>query len=222
MIAAHPDDAEYGCAGTVARWAGEGREITYLLITSGDKGSKDPGIRPGRLASMREKEQTEAARKLGVKDLMFLRHPDGMLENTMAMRRELAGAIRTVRPHVVITIDPWRHYQTHPDHRAAGSAVLDAVYAAKEVNLFAEQLVDGVEPWRVKDVYLFWTDSPDHYEDITRSIARRISALLLHSSQTGKDRKGYDASIRKGAHETAQKAGLSFEYAEAFKHLKTG
>ncbi len=171
---------------------------------------------------MREKEQTGAARKLGVKDLIFLRHPDGMLENTMALRRELAGVIRTVRPHIVLAIDPWRHYQTHPDHRAAGSAALDAVYAAKEVNLFAEQLVDGVEPWRVKDVYLFWTDSPDHYEDITKSIGRRISALLLHSSQTGKDRKGYNASIRKSAKETAQKAGLAFEYAEAYKHLKTG
>ncbi len=222
MIAAHPDDAEYGCAGTVARWAGEGRQITYLLLSSGDKGSKNPGIRPGTLATLREKEQTAAARKLGVHHLIFLRHPDGMLENTMALRRELAGSIRTVRPHIVLAIDPWRHYQTHPDHRAAGLAALDAVYAAKEVNLFAEQLVDGVEPWRVKDVYLFWTDSPDHFEDITQSIGRRISALMLHASQAGKDRKGHAATIRKNAHETAQKAGVAFEYAEAFKHLKTG
>ncbi len=222
MIAAHPDDAEYGCAGTVARWAAEGRDITYLLLSSGDKGSKDAGIRPGTLATLREKEQAAAARKLGVGNLIFLRHPDGMLENTMALRRELAGAIRTARPHIVLTIDPWHHYQTHPDHRAAGMAALDAVYAAKEVNLFAEQLVAGVEPWRVKDVYLFWTDSPDHFEDITLSIGRRISALMLHVSQTGKDRKGYTATIRKNARETARKAGAAFPYAEAFKHLKTG
>ncbi|MGA2976961.1 MAG: PIG-L deacetylase family protein [Spirochaetia bacterium] len=220
VIAAHPDDPEYGCAGTVARWAAEGREITYLLLTSGDKGSKNPSIRPGKLATLREKEQREAAKKLGVNELVFLRHPDGMLENTMQLRRELAGAIRRVRPHVVLTIDPWRHYQTHPDHRAAGLAALDAVYAAKEVNLFAEQLVDGIDPWRVKEVLLFWTDAPDHWEDISATITRRISALLLHASQTGKDRAGYDSSIRKSAHETASKAGLSYEYAEAFKRLK--
>jgi LmbE family N-acetylglucosaminyl deacetylase len=146
VIAAHPDDPEYGCAGTVARWAQEGREITYLLLTSGDKGSKDPAVRPGRLASLREKEQREAGAKLGVKELIFLRHPDGMLDNSMEMRREIAGIIRWKRPNAVLTIDPWRHYQTHPDHRAAGQAALDAAYAAKEVNLFPEQLIDGIEP----------------------------------------------------------------------------
>jgi LmbE family N-acetylglucosaminyl deacetylase len=220
VIAAHPDDPEYGCAGTIGRWAAEGREITYLLLTSGDKGSKDPAVRPGRLASLREREQSEAARKLGVRALIFLRHPDGMLECTMALRRELAGVIRQRAPHAVLTIDPWRHYQTHPDHRAAGLASLDAVYAAKEVNLFPEQLLDGVAPWRVKEVYLFWTDSPDHWEDISGSIRRRVSALLRHSSQVGKDRARHDTSIRNAARDTAKKAGLPYEYAEAFKLLK--
>ncbi len=220
VIAAHPDDPEYGCAGTVARWAADGVDFTYLLLTSGDKGSKDPSVRPGRLAARREKEQAEAAAKLGVRDLIFLRHPDGMLENTMALRRELAGVIRRKRPHAVFTIDPWRHYQTHPDHRAAGLAALDAVYAAKEVNLFAEQLVHGVEPWRVKEVYLFWTDAPDYWEDISGSINRRIAALLRHSSQVGRDSKGHDAWTRNLSRETAQKAGLAYEYAEAFKLLK--
>jgi LmbE family N-acetylglucosaminyl deacetylase len=220
VIAAHPDDPEYGCAGTVARWAAEGREVTYLLLTSGDKGSKNPTIRPGALASLREKEQRAAARRLGVREVIFLRHPDGMLENTMEIRRELAGVIRAVRPHAVLTIDPWRRYQTHPDHRAAGIAALDAVYAAKEVNLFAEQLVDGVDPWRVKDVYLFWTDAADHWEDISTTVGHRVSALLRHASQTGTDRKGHNSSIRKSARETAAKAGQTFTYAEAFKHLR--
>lgn len=220
MIAAHPDDPEYGCAGTIARWASEGSVITYLLLTSGDKGSKDPTVRPGALVTLREREQAAAARKLGVKDLVFLRRPDGMLENTMDLRRDIVAVIRRIRPWRVLTIDPWRHYQTHPDHRAAGGAALDAVYAAKEVNLFAEQLAEGVEPWRVKEIYLFWTDAADHWEDITSVMGRRVSSLLAHKSQVRGDRKGHDTSIRKGAHEVAQKAGLPFRYAEGFKLLK--
>jgi LmbE family N-acetylglucosaminyl deacetylase len=220
VIAAHPDDPEYGCAGTVGRWAREGAEVTYLLLTSGDKGSKDPRVRPGRLATLREKEQSAAAARLGVRDLIFLGHPDGTLEPTMELRREIAGVIRRVRPHRVLAIDPWKHYQTHPDHRAAGLAALDAVYAAKQVNLFAEQLRDGVDPWRVKEVYLFWTENPDHWEDVTTTLGLRVSALLRHESQTSRDHKGYTISIRKAAAETAQKAGVDYQFAEAFKRLK--
>jgi len=220
VIAAHPDDPEYGCAGTVARWTREGVAVTYLLLTSGDKGSKDPNVRPGHLATLREKEQTTAAARLGVRELIFLGYPDGTLEPTMELRREIAGAIRRLRPHRVLAIDPWKHYQTHPDHRAAGFAALDAVYAAKEVNLFAEQLRDGVDPWRVKEVYLFWTDSPDHYEDVTATLGLRVSALLRHASQTSRDRKGHTSSLRKAAAETAKKGGVPFQYAEGFKLLK--
>lgn len=220
VIAAHPDDPEYGCAGTVARWAAEHTDITYLLLTSGDKGSKDPAVRPGRLAALREKEQSRAAAKLGVRDLIFLRHPDGMLENTMELRREIAGIIRQKKPQAVFTIDPWRHYQTHPDHRAAGLAALDAVYAAKEANLFPEQLTPGVGPWRVKEVYLFWTDAPDYWVDISASINRRIAALQRHSSQIDGDLRGHDAWTRKLSSDAARKAGLECDYAEAFKLLK--
>jgi LmbE family N-acetylglucosaminyl deacetylase len=220
VIAAHPDDPEYGCAGTVAQWASEGREVTYLLLTSGDKGSKDPAVRPGRLATLREREQTEAASAVGVGDVLFLRRPDGLLENTLDLRREIAGIIRRIRPNAVLTIDPWRHYQTHPDHRAAGAAALDAVYSAKEVNLFPEQLAEGVEPWRVREVYLFWTDSPDTWVDIGSSISKRIKALLRHASQVGKDKAGQAARIRKNAREAAKKASVDYEYAEAFKLLK--
>jgi LmbE family N-acetylglucosaminyl deacetylase len=220
LIAAHPDDPEYGCAGTVARWAADGREVTYLLLTSGDKGSKDPAMRPGALVSLREKEQAAAARRLGVKDLVFLRRPDGMLENNLDLRREIVGVIRRLRPWRVITIDPWKHYQTHPDHRAAGSAALDAVYAAKQVNLFAEQLVDGVEPWRVKEAYLFWTDNADTYVDVSGVIGKRVSSLMAHRSQVKGTRRDHETWIRKGAGEIAKKAGLAYRYAEGFKLLK--
>jgi LmbE family N-acetylglucosaminyl deacetylase len=220
VVAAHPDDPEYGCAGTVTKWASEGKEVAFLLLTSGDKGSKDPAVRPGQLASIREREQEEAARELGVREVIFQRHPDGLLENTMGLRRELAGIIRARRPHIVFTIDPWRHYQTHPDHRAAGLAAMDAVYAAKEVNLFPEQLVAPIEPWRVKEVYLFWTDAPNYWEDIGCCIERRIAALGRHASQVDDEPAVLAKNIREAARKAAQSSGLSYEFAEAFKRLE--
>ena len=185
VIAAHPDDPEFGCAGTVMKWSQAGKQVTYVLLTSGDKGSHDPDLRPGRLAGMREGEQRAAAAELGVKQVIFLRHPDGILENTLELRRELAGIIRQHRPQVVFTIDPWRHYQLHPDHRAAGQAALDAVYAAREWYIFPEQLVEEIEPWRVQEVYLFWTENADYWEDITCCMDTRIAALKRHISQVG-------------------------------------
>lgn len=220
VIAAHPDDPEFGCAATMTKWAAEGREVTYLLLTSGDKGSRDPAVRPGQMAALREREQREAAQELGIGEVIFQRHADGLLENTMDLRREIAGIIRGLRPHTVVTIDPWRHYQTHPDHRAAGMAALDAVYSAKQHDLFPEQLVTGIEPWRTKEVLLFWTETPDTWEDVSSSIERRITALSRHTSQVGEDTKDLAERIRKGARETGEKSGKGFEYAEAFKLLK--
>jgi len=220
VVAAHPDDPEYGCAATVAKWAAEGREVTYLLLTSGDKGSKDPRIRPGSLAARREREQRSAAAGLGVKEVIFQRHPDGMLENSMAMRREIAGIIRRCRPHLLLAIDPWTRYQTHPDHRAAGQAALDAAYAAKEVNLFPEQLVDGIAPWRIREAWLFWSENPDHWEDVGSHLRKRIAALRRHASQVDDDPKRLADDIRTWARAAAKKGNQPFAYAEAFKVLR--
>jgi LmbE family N-acetylglucosaminyl deacetylase len=218
VIAAHPDDPEFGCAGTVVKWAQAGRSITYVLLTSGDKGSHDPDLRPGRLAAMREEEQRAAAKDLGVEQVVFLRHPDGLLENTLTLRRELASVIRHHRPHIVMTIDPWRHYQLHPDHRAAGQAALDAIYAAREWYVFPEQLVGDIEPWQVKEVYLFWTDNADYWEDISQCIDTRIAALARHASQVGLDMDRLSERIRKRASEAGEHAG--HEYAEGFKQFR--
>jgi len=220
VIAAHPDDPEYGCAATIAKWAAEGREVTYLLLTSGDKGSKDPRVRPGQLASRREREQRSAAAHLGVREVLFQRHPDGMLENTMALRREIAGVIRRCRPHMLLAIDPWTRYQTHPDHRAAGQAALDAAYAAKEIYLFPEQFVDGAAPWRIREAWLFWSENPDRWEDVGCCIGKRIAALRRHASQVSGDPKKLAEHIRTRARESAKKGQQPFEYAEAFKILR--
>jgi LmbE family N-acetylglucosaminyl deacetylase len=218
VIAAHPDDPEFGCAGTMVKWAGAGKKIAYVLLTSGDKGSHDPDLRPGRLAAVREEEQRAAAKDLGVEQVIFLRYPDGLLENTLELRRQLASVIRQHRPHILLTIDPWRHYQLHPDHRAVGQAALDAIYAAREWYIFPEQLVEEVEPWRVKEVYLFWTDNADYWEDISDCIGTRIAALARHASQVGLNMEKLAERIRQRAREAGEASG--YEYAEAFKCLR--
>jgi len=217
VIGAHPDDPEFGCAATVARWARQGCAIDYLLLTSGDKGSQDPGKRPGQVAAMRESEQRAAAKELGVRSVRFLHYPDGMLENTMALRRHLCGLIRKLKPQILLTIDPWRRYQLHPDHRAAGQAALDAVWAAREWHLFPEQLVDS-EPWRVKEVYLFWSDAPDHWEDVGDSMDQRMAALRQHGSQVNGRIEAIEERIRETASEVGSAHG--YRYAEAFKRIK--
>ncbi|MBI1294679.1 PIG-L family deacetylase [bacterium] len=222
VIAAHPDDMEFGCAGTIAKMAEQGKEITLLLLTSGDKGSHDHTLRPDKLADRRENEQRAANKVLGVKDVIFLRHPDGQLEYSMFLRRQLAEIIRRHKPHIVFAIDPWRLYQLAPDHRVAGEAALDALWAAREWNIFPEQLTNGEEPWRVKEAYLFWTDHTDHYEDITSTIDKRIEALACHVSQVGEDRAKLDERLRERTRKVAEEGGeatVGFTYAEGFKKL---
>jgi LmbE family N-acetylglucosaminyl deacetylase len=217
VIGAHPDDPEFGCAATIAKWAADGKLIDYVLLTSGDKGSHNPALRPGQVAAKREEEQRRAAKELGVRSVRFLHYADGMLENTMDLRRHLCGIIREFRPDILMAIDPWRRYQLHPDHRAAGQAAIDAAWASREWYLFPEQLLDN-EPWRVKEIYLFWTDSPDYWEDVSGSIDRRIAALRHHDSQVNGRLDTLDERIRKGAAETGKEQG--YEYAESFKRIK--
>ncbi len=217
IVGAHPDDPEFGCAATIAKWARHGRQIDYVLLTSGDKGSHDPGLRPGQVAAMREVEQRAAAQELGVRSVTFLHYPDGMLENTMDLRRHLCGIIRKMKPDILLVIDPWRRYQLHPDHRAAGQAALDALWAAREWYLFPEQLVEN-DPWRVKEVYLYWTDEADYWEDVTECIEQRIAALSHHDSQVNGRLETIGERIRKSAHDVGLQHGC--EYAEGFKRIK--
>ncbi len=221
VIAAHPDDPEFGCAGTVAKWVRQGASAVYVLLTSGDKGCHDPAVRPGEIAGRREAEQRAAAAAIGVQEVVFLRHPDGLLANTLALRRELAGIIRRYRPEVVFTIDPWRRYQLHPDHRAAGMAALDAIISAREWYLFPEQLLDGQQPWRVKEVYLFWTDQPDHWEALSEEdVEARLAALAHHRSQVGARWHELPDRLREGLRRAGREKNLP--YAETFKKLSLG
>lgn len=218
VIAAHPDDPEFSCAATIAKWAIAGRDITYLLLTSGDKGSHDENVRPGQIAAVREVEQRAAAAALGVKEVIYLNYADGILENTLELRRRLSLILREHQPDIVVAIDPWRHYQLHPDHRAAGQAALDAIFAAREWYIFPEQLLGDRKPWRVKEAYLFWAQDPDHWEDVSEVVDHRIEALRNHASQIGARMATLDERVRAGLEETGKSRGL--KYAEAFKRLK--
>jgi LmbE family N-acetylglucosaminyl deacetylase len=215
VIFAHPDDAEFSCAGTVARLVASGYRAQYVLATSGDKGSSDPNAVPEQLAAMRQAEQREAARVLGVEEVTFLGHKDGEVEVSVAFRRELALTIRRGRPDIVFTFDPWQRYQIHPDHRAVGQTALDAVAAARDHMYYPEQLTEGLREHRVHNVYFFSTDLPNYYVDISSTLEQKVAALRCHRSQLG-DRP-IDEFIRARAATVGQEVGLAA--AETFHYL---
>ena len=224
VICAHPDDAEFICGGTVARWVAEGHAVIYVLLTSGDKGSEDPAVTPEQLVATREAEQRAACAVLGVEDVIFLRYEDAMLVPDLAMRREMVRVIRRLRPDVVVCQDPtvrWvdQEYLNHPDHRAAGEATLDAIYpAARDRMTFPDLLAEGLEPHKVREVYLAGAKDPDVAIDITAHMETKLAALRAHASQVG----GWDPEpmLREWAKETAGRFAGSGEYVEAFKYFK--
>ncbi len=215
VIFAHPDDAEFTCAGTVARFVESGYRVQYVLATRGDKGSADKAAIPEQLAATREAEQREAARVLGVAEVTFLGYKDGEVEATLAFRRELALVIRQGKPDVVLTFDPWQRYQIHPDHRAVGQTALDAVAAARDHMYFPEQLVEGVTEHRAHNVYFFASDAPNYYVDISTTLEKKVAALSCHRSQIG-DRPVQDM-IRARAAAVGSEIGLAA--AESFHYL---
>jgi LmbE family N-acetylglucosaminyl deacetylase len=187
---AHPDDPEFFAGGTLARWSAEGKELTYVLATSGDKGTDDPAMSAERLIAIREAEQRAAAACMGAQAVVFLRYPDGELEHTLQLRRDLTRLIRQHQPDIVVTNDPqsfwFRHGSVnHPDHRAIGEAALAAIYpSARDRHTFAELWRDeGLEPHKVRQVYLAGTLSPNLKVNITDVFERKIAAILEHRSQ---------------------------------------
>ncbi len=191
VIGAHPDDTEFACGGTSARWANEGKEIYYLVCTRGDKGSSDPEMTSERLVEIREREQRAAAEVIGVRECHFLGFPDGELAPTYEFRRAIVEQIRRIRPQIVMTHDPTSVYGTnhinHPDHRAVGTATLDAIYPTARDRLnYPEHEQAGLLPHKVKDVYLWGAPNPTVWIDISSSIDRKIEALRCHVSQVGK------------------------------------
>jgi len=191
-IAAHPDDLDFGASGTMAKFAAEGADVHYLIITDGSQGSADPKISGEELAKIRQEEQRQALAKLGAstKNVTFLGYHDGSLEITMQAKKDVVKVIRTVRPDVVVTMDPTFVYSAtrgainHPDHRAAGQIALDAVYPlARDHMAFPELYQDGFLPHKVKTVLLTNFEKHNFIVDITNTIDKKIEALVAHSSQ---------------------------------------
>lgn len=186
VIVAHPDDAEFSCGGTIAKWAREGKEIIYVICTNGDKGSSDPEMTSERLAAIREKEQREAAQVLGVKECIFLGYPDGGLEDTSEFRGKLVRLLRMHQPDVVVTMDPYRRYWQHRDHRMAATVALDAVFPYARDNLhYPEHRAEGLTPHKVAEVYIGGAENPDTFIDISETFDQKIDALRCHVSQVG-------------------------------------
>lgn len=221
-VAAHPDDLDFGCAGTLALWASRGADVTELLVTSGDKGFEDD--RPlEEKQVIREREQQAAARELGVKAVRFLRFPDGEVENTPALRREIVRVLRTVRPDTVLLYDPANlafdsFYRYHPDHRAVALAAYDAIYPATgNRSFFRDLLAEGLEPHKVAQVYFIGPPQPNVWIDIAATFPRKMAALRAHASQM-KDPDGIEDFVRDWAHRIGAPKGIAL--AESFRHLE--
>lgn len=222
VIVAHADDIEFGCGGTVARWTDSGTHVTYCIVTDNGSGSDDPTMQRATLVATREAEQRAAAAVVGVTDVRFLGYPDGTLEATLDLRRDLTRLVREIRPQIVVAMDPTTvfveevGYINHPDHRAAGEAAIYAVFPSAVTRLIFPELLDaGYEPHGVNWLYLTLGGQPNLIVDISTTLERKIEALRLHASQVG---EGEVEMVRGWSTDTGAKHGVAA--AESFRVLK--
>ena len=229
-VAAHPDDAEFGCGATVAKWSAAGSAVSLLVLTDGSKGAWDPGADIAALIDRRRQEQRDAARRLGATgEVVFLDQTDGELVASLELRSRVARVIRELRPGVVLGHDPWRRWRLHPDHRAAGFLCADAVAAARDPHFYPEH---GLPPHRPDRLLLFECEEPDHVERVEEAhVEAKIEALMAHRSQYesthairpgdgGAGRAAFRARIVDGCRRAGEPVGAA--YAEAFRLVPTG
>jgi len=222
VVAAHPDDIEFGAAGTVARWVAEGSDVGYLVATRGDKGSDEPDADVLELVARREREQRAAAAELGVTRVDFLDEPDGMVQPSLELRERITRAIRASRPEVVMSHDPTvlfvnNEWVNHPDHRAVGQVVVDAVFpTARDPLNFPDHRAAGLEPWKVAELFLWSTNEANQLVDIGGTLDRKIAALAHHESQF----RSFDEIarwVRRRSEELGERAG--YRAAEGFRRV---
>lgn len=228
VITAHPDDVDFGAAGSVAAWTSAGASVTYCVVTDGDAGGFDPGVPRDRIPAIRRAEQTAAAAAVGVTDLVFLGYPDGRLQVSLDLRRDLARVIRQTRPDRVVCPSPermWdRIFASHPDHLAAGEAALCAVYPdARNPFAFPELLAEGLEAHTVAEVWVMASPRVDTYVDITSTFDKKVAALRAHVSQNTDVDGGLEGRIREWVAANAARAGWpEGTLAEGFQVVPTG
>ena len=222
VVAAHPDDIEFGAAGTVARWVTEGATVHYLLATRGDKGSDDPDADVAALAELREREQRAAAAEIGVEAVDFLDEPDGQVEPSLRLRERMTRAIRSFQPEVVMTHDPTvlfvnNEWVNHPDHRAVGQVTVDAVFpTARDPLNFREHLDAGLAAWKVAELFLWSTNEANQLVDIAGTMDRKIAALGHHASQF-RSFEEIARWVRRRSEELGERAG--YRAAEGFRRV---
>lgn len=224
VVVAHPDDAEWSCSGTVAKWCAEGWEVVYVLCTDGSKGSEDPEMTPKQLVKVRRQEQLNAGEVLGLHQVVFLGYEDAMILPSLELRRDIAREIRRYKPDVLISMSPNRRltgtgYLGHPDHFAVGETTLSAVYpTARDRLTFPELLQEGLEPHKVREVWVMDNEHADRYIDVTAYIDVAVKALKQHKSQVSEE--DAETYLRRWRNDVGKKVG--FEYAEAFKRFHLG
>ncbi len=219
MVAAHPDDIEFGMAGTVARWVQEGKKVAYLICTNGEKGTSDRSLTPEALAVIREREQRAAAQVVGVTELQFLGLRDQEVEDTPEFRKMIVRAIRTCRPRTVATLDPYRRYIWHRDHRITGQVTLDAVFPyARDVHAYPDLIAAGLEPHKVKEMLFWGSDDINYVSDITATFNLKVAALRCHESQVREmGMKDLESWLREYCCSVARDE--EFELGEAFHRI---
>jgi LmbE family N-acetylglucosaminyl deacetylase len=229
VVSAHPDDPEFGSGGSVASLVRDGAAVYYCICTDGSQGGEDPHVADAELTAVRYREQRAAAEVLGVEDVVFLGFRDGHLEPNVELRKAITAEIRRRKPDLVITHAPlraigWPIGASHPDHLAVGEATLSAVYPdARNPRAYRELLYEGLEPHKVKEVWVPGFEQADHFIDITDLIELKLEAIMCHRSQfekPGVEQGAPEKWIRERAKRVGEKAG--FEYAEGFKRLETG
>lgn len=222
IFSPHPADTEFGVGGTVAKWIRAGKEVVYVIATNGDKASSDPNISADELAGIRAGEQRRAAELLGVKEVVFMGHPDLGLENVPGFQKEILRLFLSFRPEIVVTCDPNNpKYFSSPDHRVLGRAVLDAVWPlALAVNYYRDLMAEGLEIHRAKEMYLWMSGEPNYYNDISEVFDLKMKAVDIHQSQIGPN--GNAPDFRDFLMEGNKNAGkqVNCEWAEAFHRME--
>lgn len=220
VVTPHPDDAEYGVAGTVVRWVSEKREVVYVVCTNGDKGTNDASTKPEEIVKIREGEQMAAASLLGVREVIFLRHPDQGLEDTPEFRKEIVRLIRIYRPETVVTADPYRRYVSHRDHRIAGQVTLDAIFPyARDPLSYPDLMKEGFNPHKVREILLWGSEDVNYRSNITETFHVKLAALRCHKSQVGHiPPQELEERLRQRHKIMAE--GEDFQLAEAFHRVE--
>lgn len=226
VVMAHPDDCDFGAGGSIAQWSAKGIQVSYCIITNGDQGGEESGIPLEEMAQVRQKEQRDAGAALGVSDITYLNYRDGWLMPSIELRKEIVKAIRIAKPDRMVVQSPERNWErifaSHPDHLAAGETAIQAVYPdARNPYAFTDLKEAGFEPWRVREVWMTGSPTPNHFVDITDTFSKKMAALHAHVSQTAHN-KELEKMVREWGERNAQAQGLAAgRVVEVFKVIST-